>query len=287
MHEDTKTSRLNEKYDDLINRLGSLGKVLVAFSGGVDSTFLLAAARAALGIRVLAVTGRSPSVAAMELEGAEQLAAELGVRHRTVDTHELDNLLYRQNSGDRCFHCKHELFTKLAEIARSEKIESIVEGSNADDRSDHRPGARAAMQLGVTSPLEEVGLTKQEIRTLSKKLDLPTWDKPALACLASRIPYGREVTAQGLLRVDLAERLVRREGARQVRVRDHGDTARIEVPSQEIPRLVEPARRKAIVTGLRGLGYRYVTLDLQGYRTGSMNEVLSDAEKSDLRKEAS
>ena len=223
----------------------------------------------------------------MELEGAEQLAAELGVRHRTVDTHELDNLLYRQNSGDRCFHCKHELFTKLAEIARSEKIESIVEGSNADDRSDHRPGARAAMQLGVTSPLEEVGLTKQEIRTLSKKLDLPTWDKPALACLASRIPYGREVTAQGLLRVDLAERLVRREGARQVRVRDHGDTARIEVPSQEIPRLVEPARRKAIVTGLRGLGYRYVTLDLQGYRTGSMNEVLSDAEKSDLRKEAS
>lgn len=275
-HDEAGVSRLDEKYRNLVLRLGSMGRALVAFSGGVDSTFLLAAAKDALGAEVLAVTGRSPSVAPAELEGAVRLAGRLGVRHRVVDTYELDDLRYRRNSGDRCYHCKHELFSRLAKIARAEGIDSVVEGSNADDRHDHRPGALAAKELGVTSPLEEVGLSKQEIRALSKTLDLPTWNKPALACLASRIPYGREITAPRLLRVDRAEQLVRQEGVSQVRVRDHDDIARIEVPAEEIELLVEPTRRANIAKGLGGLGYRYVTVDLQGYRTGSLNEALSD-----------
>jgi uncharacterized protein len=265
---------MKKKYTDLLVLLHSLDRVIVAFSGGVDSTFLLAAARGALGSDVIAVTGRSASIPTRELEEAGTLAERLGVRHLVVDTGELLDPKYRANGPDRCYHCKLDLFTRLRDVARTEGFPYIIEGSNADDRNDRRPGRSAVAELGVISPLDRVGLTKQEIRALSRARDLPTWCKPAQACLASRIPYGEEIDVERLRRIERAEEVVRRQSIGQVRVRDHGETARIEVAPADLARLVEPSMREATVTALKQLGYRYVTLDMQGYRQGAMNEVL-------------
>lgn len=271
---------MNRKYGELLEVLQSLQRVVVAFSGGVDSAFLLAAAREALGKDVLAVTGKSASVPARELEEAERFATRLGVRHIVVGTHELQDPQYRANGADRCYHCKRELFDRVRAVAWHEGFPHIVEGSNADDRSDHRPGRRAAAELGVLSPLDQVGLTKQEIRELSRACELSTWSKPAQACLASRIPYGEAIDAARLLRVERAEEVVRGFAISQVRVRDYGLTARIEVLPEELPKVVEPSRREALVSALKELGYQYVTLDMQGYRLGAMNEALAPGEQT-------
>jgi pyridinium-3,5-biscarboxylic acid mononucleotide sulfurtransferase len=265
---------MNERYDALIQRLRGLDGAVVAFSGGVDSTFLLAAAREALGERLLAVTGRSPSVPRRELADAERFADDLGVRHRLVDTDEFSDPAFRANPPDRCYHCKSALFRTLTDIARDEGLAVVLEGSNADDRSDYRPGSRASAELGVLAPMVEVGLTKADIRALSRQMGLPTWSKPAMACLASRVPYGQELTAETMARIEAAEEVLREHGFEQLRVRDHGDVARIEVAPDELPRLLDPARRDAIAEALKAAGYTYVAADLQGYRMGAMNEGL-------------
>jgi len=272
---------MDEKYQRLLSELRALDGVVVAFSGGVDSTFLLAAASRALGERVLAVTGESASVPERELAEAVELAARIGARHRVVPTRELDDPGYRPNPPDRCYHCKRLLFGQLREVADLEGLAVVVEGSNADDCGDYRPGSLAATEIGVRSPLAEVGLTKQEIRELSRELGLPTWDKPAMACLASRIPYGDEITVERLGRVERAEGALRDLGIRQLRVRDHGDVARIEVPVEELSSLMDSRKRREVVEAVRRAGYRYVALDLEGYRTGAMNESLGAAIRYD------
>jgi len=263
-----------EKYRALIDMLRESDGVLVAFSGGVDSSLLLVAAHEAQGDRVLAVTGRSPSIPPAEIEAARRLAAQIGARHRIVDTDEFSCDAYLRNPPDRCYHCKKALFTALTGVARQEGLATVVEGSNHDDRDDYRPGAKAREELSVRAPLAEAGLTKDEIRRILREKGFDTWNKPALACLASRIPYGEEITEERLRRVDRAEEAMRSLGFPQVRVRDHGDVARIEVPSAEIEKLMDPRVRSAAVTSVREAGYRFVALDLEGYRTGAMNEIL-------------
>jgi uncharacterized protein len=263
-----------EKYERLTTLLGELDGALVAFSGGVDSSLLLVAAREALGDRVLAVTGRSPSVPSAELEAAEEFARRIGANHRFVDTEEFSHEAFRSNSRDRCYHCKKTLFASLIEVARLEGLAAVVEGTNLDDGNDFRPGVRAREELGVRAPLAEAGLTKEEIRGILREKGHAEWSKPALACLASRIPYGEPITEARLRRVDRAERALRGLGFAQVRVRDHGDVARIEVALSEIGKLLEAGPRRAALASVKEAGYRYVALDLEGYRTGSMNEVL-------------
>jgi uncharacterized protein len=229
------------------------------------------------------VTGRSPSVPADELEGARALAERIGVRHRVVDTAEFEDPQFAVNPPDRCYHCKSTLFSTLWTVARSEGIRRVIEGSNLDDRGDYRPGSVACQELEVRSPLAEVELTKDEIRALSREANLPTWSKPAMACLASRVPYGEELTPERMARIEAAEKAVRGLGFEQLRVRDHGTLARIELPPDQIPRLADAAIREAAVTALKTAGYTYVSLDLTGYRTGAMNETLlrgGDGEES-------
>ncbi len=246
----------------------------VAFSGGVDSTFLLAAAKEALGDRALAVIGRSATYPEREMNDAVELAEQLGVRYKVVNTCELDNETFRANPHDRCAMCKTELISKVREVADQEGLEHVLEGSNADDVGDYRPGMAASQKLGARMPLQELGFTKAEIRTLSKEMGLPTWDKPAAACLSSRIPYGDEITESKLKRIEQAENAIREMGIVQLRVRDHGPVARIEVDKDAITRLLEPEFRARLVAALKPAGYQYVCLDLEGYRTGAMNEVL-------------
>lgn len=266
---------LKAKYEDLLTRIRATDGALVAFSGGVDSSFLTAAAREALGDRVLAVTGRSPSVPLRELAAAAEFAAQLGVRHRFVDTTEFADPTFAANPPDRCYHCKSILFRALQGIAEAEGLAVVLEGSNTDDLGDYRPGSRATKELGVRAPMVEAGLAKEEIRALSREMGLPTWSKPAMACLASRVPYGEDLTPERMRRIDRAEEALFDRGFVQVRVRDHGEVARIEVLPAEIPRLAEPAVRADLVAAIKDAGYLYVALDLEGYRTGAMNEGLS------------
>ncbi len=268
------TPALRAKYDRLLGVLKGLENVVVAFSGGADSTFLAKAAKDALGDRAVLVTADSETYPASELQEAIRLAAQLGMRHVVVETRELDNPEYAKNSPNRCFFCKEELFAKLQPIAEQEGVAHLVYGANMDDLGDHRPGMEAARRMGVRAPLIEAEFWKAEIRELSREFRLPTWDKPSFACLSSRFQYGDAITAEKLRRVEAAETFLRSLGFRQFRVRHHDGLARLEIAREEMARLWEDGVQDAIIVRLRELGYLYVTVDLQGFRSGSANDAL-------------
>ena len=266
---------VEEKFARLKGIFVSMGRVIVAYSGGVDSTFLLRVAGDSLGNEnVLAVTALSPLFPERELAGAKRMAQEMGVKHILIESNELEIDGFSKNPSNRCYFCKKELFEEMQNLARKEAISFVAEGSTLDDEKDHRPGRRAIQELGIRSPLQEARFTKEDVRELSRTLGLSTWEKPSFACLASRFPYGEEITPERLRMVDEAEDFLFSLGFKQVRVRHYQSLARIEVYPEEVSRLMNGSLREKVVNRLKKIGYRYVTLDLQGFRSGSMNEVL-------------
>ena len=259
-------------YERLIAVLRGYGSGLVALSGGADSTLLARAAQEALGARALAVTGASASIPSREVEAARGVAAAIGIAHRVIDTHEMEDPSYRANPSNRCYFCKKELFGRLTELARAEGYAVVFSGDNVDDLADYRPGRQAALEQRVAFPLQEAGLTKPEIRALSRELGLPTWDKPASPCLSSRVAYGERIEPEWLARIDEAEVFLRELGFTTVRVRHHRDVARLEVPAAELAKLLEV--RELVTARLRALGWAFVAVDLSGFRSGSLNRVL-------------
>lgn len=276
-----RSTELTSKYHHLQSILRELGSVAIGFSGGIDSTLLIRVATDVLGDNALAVIGRSETYPTREFEEAMRLASAFGSRHRIVRTEETDDLKFRENPPDRCYFCKTELFSKLHDIAAEEGIRWIADGTIVDDLGDFRPGMRAKSEQEVRSPLLEAGFSKTDVRLLAKELGIPTWDKPSFACLSSRFPYGFGITKENLMKVDSAETYLRDQGLRFFRVRHHDDrTARLEVGPEEFHRFFDESFRTSLVSHLKTLGYLYVTLDLQGYRSGSMNEVLTEEEKT-------
>lgn len=264
---------MTDKERTLRETLTSLGSVVVAYSGGVDSAYLAVVAHDTLGSRAVAITADSPSYPDRHRQLAVATAAQFGFRHEIIHTSELERPEYRANPANRCYYCKHELYTHLSRIA-AERGAVVVDGNNADDRGDYRPGRQAAREFGVRSPLDDADLGKQEIRALAREAGMTIWDEPASACLSSRIPYHTEVTDEKLRQIERAEEVLRAHGFRTCRVRHHDDLARIELGRNELPRAIDPGLSATLVREIKAVGYRYVTIDLQGYRTGSLNEGL-------------
>lgn len=268
--------QLSAKRDRLLELISGYGSCAVAFSGGIDSTVVAKAAHLALGDRAVAVTGASASLAAGELAEARELAALIGIRHEVLATEEFANPGYVRNASDRCYHCKSELYTQLDGLAERLQVSVVANGANLDDLGDYRPGMTAADEHGVASPLAECGFCKADVRALAAEWKLPTWDKPASPCLSSRVAYGEQVTPERLAMIDQAEQFLRELGLRMVRVRYHqGDLARLEVPLEALARLCEGNVRETLTGSLKALGFKYVTLDLEGFRSGSLNALVS------------
>lgn len=273
INEENESSIAQAGLNRLQEILRGYGSVLIAYSGGVDSTFLCKAAVETLGAKAVAVTARSSTYPVRELQEARDFARQIGIRHLEIDSEELDIPGFAKNDRNRCFYCKQELFSKLVKLSRELSVSEVIEGSNLDDIGDYRPGLLAAAALGIRSPLREAGLTKRMIRDLSQNYGLPTWNKPSFACLSSRFPYGEAITADKLRQIEKAEQYLFDLGFTQVRVRHHGQIARIELLPAELPRLFDPSLAEGIYSYFRNLGFQYTAADLSGYRTGSMNEV--------------
>ena len=270
---------VEEKRQQLVNIINDMGSVIVAYSGGVDSAFLAAVAHEVLGDKALSVTANSPSLAPSELEDAIALATDQEIHYEIIETKETEREDYQANNPDRCFFCKDELYSHLIKFADQRGYTVITNGTNVDDLGDYRPGLEAAKQYGVRSPLVEADLTKQDIRDLSKEMGLPTWDKPAQACLSSRIPYGTMVTVEALTRIAKAEHFLRSKGFKQLRVRHHETVARIESEPKDFQALLDESIRNEITEYFKSIGYSYVTMDMNGFRSGSLNEILTTLEK--------